>query len=60
MLSAYSESHAKDFIKHYAGVTEELFRRTYTSRLMDADPHLVLHGGGNTSLKLKQKNVLGE
>ncbi len=25
-----------------------------------SNPNLVLHGGGNTSIKLKQKNILGE
>jgi rhamnose utilization protein RhaD (predicted bifunctional aldolase and dehydrogenase)/NAD(P)-dependent dehydrogenase (short-subunit alcohol dehydrogenase family) len=34
--------------------------RVYTSRLLGAEPSLVLHGGGNTSVKLRQKNVLGE
>src|SRR5687767_14694208 len=34
--------------------------RVYTSRLLGAEPSLVLHGGGNTSVKLRQKNVLGD
>lgn len=31
----------------------ELGLRAYTSRLLGADPSLVLHGGGNTSVKLR-------
>ena len=34
--------------------------RVYTSRLLGSEPSLVLHGGGNTSVKLTAKNVLGE
>lgn len=39
---------------------DELELRVYTSRLLGADPSLVLHGGGNTSVKLTRANVLGE
>ncbi len=60
MESTYSEVEAEKFAKHYPGVTRALALRTYTSRLMGADPNLVLHGGGNTSVKVRQKNILGE
>lgn len=32
----------------------------YTSRLLGADSSLVLHGGGNTSVKVTEKNLFGE
>jgi len=38
----------------------ELALRAYTSRLLGRDPELVLHGGGNTSVKLMERNVIGE
>ncbi len=38
----------------------ELGPRIYTSRLLGADPDLVLHGGGNTSVKSKHTTVFGE
>ena len=38
----------------------ELALRVYTSRLIGADPDLVMHGGGNTSVKLKRRDVYGE
>lgn len=60
MESTYSEVEAEKFVKHYPDVTRALALRTYTSRLMGADPNLVLHGGGNTSVKVRQKNILGE
>src|SRR5688572_23777358 len=34
--------------------------RVYTSRLRGRDKALVLHGGGNTSVKLREKNLFGE
>ena len=34
--------------------------RVYTSRLLGRDRSLVLHGGGNTSVKLREKNLFGE
>lgn len=34
--------------------------RVYTSRLLGQDPDLVLHGGGNTSVKIKETNIFGE
>ncbi|BAV32397.1 short-chain dehydrogenase [Sulfuricaulis limicola] len=38
----------------------ELGQRVYTSRLLGRDQSLVLHGGGNTSVKITEKNLLGE
>jgi rhamnose utilization protein RhaD (predicted bifunctional aldolase and dehydrogenase)/NAD(P)-dependent dehydrogenase (short-subunit alcohol dehydrogenase family) len=38
----------------------EVGARIYTSRLLGVDPDLVLHGGGNTSVKSKHTTVFGE
>jgi rhamnose utilization protein RhaD (predicted bifunctional aldolase and dehydrogenase)/NAD(P)-dependent dehydrogenase (short-subunit alcohol dehydrogenase family) len=38
----------------------ELALRVYTSQLLGRDPSLVLHGGGNTSVKLREVDVLGD
>ncbi len=46
-----------DEAKHYPG---ELGQRVYTSRLLGRDTTLVLHGGGNTSVKLTETNILGK
>ncbi|MDE2310158.1 MAG: bifunctional aldolase/short-chain dehydrogenase [Betaproteobacteria bacterium] len=43
-----------------AACNSELERRVYTSRLLGQDKSLVLHGGGNTSVKITEKNILGE
>ena len=34
--------------------------RAYSSRLLGADPDLVLHGGGNTSVKVEAPDLHGE
>lgn len=39
---------------------EAMALRAYSARLLGADPGLVLHGGGNTSVKGMKKNLLGE
>lgn len=38
----------------------DLALRVYTSRLLGRDQSLVLHGGGNTPVKLRRKSVLGD
>jgi rhamnose utilization protein RhaD (predicted bifunctional aldolase and dehydrogenase)/NAD(P)-dependent dehydrogenase (short-subunit alcohol dehydrogenase family) len=42
------------------GISEALALRTYSARLLGADPSLVLHGGGNTSVKAKAQTLFGE
>jgi rhamnose utilization protein RhaD (predicted bifunctional aldolase and dehydrogenase)/NAD(P)-dependent dehydrogenase (short-subunit alcohol dehydrogenase family) len=42
-----------------AGIDPDLSLRIYTTRLLGCDPKLVLHGGGNTSLKTKMRDLLG-
>ena len=37
----------------------DLELRVYTSRLLGRDDTLVLHGGGNTSVKVRERNVVG-
>ena len=41
-------------------LTGDLALRVYTSRLLGRDKSLVLHGGGNTSVKIEEKNAFGE
>jgi rhamnose utilization protein RhaD (predicted bifunctional aldolase and dehydrogenase)/NAD(P)-dependent dehydrogenase (short-subunit alcohol dehydrogenase family) len=43
-----------------AACKTELELRAYTSRLLGQDSRLVLHGGGNTSVKLTETNIFGE
>lgn len=40
--------------------TDPLGQRVYTSRLLGRNPALVLHGGGNTSVKTVEKDFFGD
>ena len=53
MRSLWSDDEAKQ----YAG---ELGLRVYASRLLGRDRSLVLHGGGNTSVKIRETDLFGE
>jgi rhamnose utilization protein RhaD (predicted bifunctional aldolase and dehydrogenase) len=61
MQSLWSDSGARAATEQWAPrYGEELALRVYTSRLLGAEPALVLHGGGNTSRKGVHENRLGE
>jgi rhamnose utilization protein RhaD (predicted bifunctional aldolase and dehydrogenase)/NAD(P)-dependent dehydrogenase (short-subunit alcohol dehydrogenase family) len=61
MQSRWSDEEAARFVARYgAQWGEDLALRTYSSRLLGSEPSLVLHGGGNTSVKGIWANVLGE
>ena len=54
MQSAWNDQEAAAF------GNDLLQQRIYTSRLLGREPSLVLHGGGNTSVKATLRNILGE
>jgi rhamnose utilization protein RhaD (predicted bifunctional aldolase and dehydrogenase)/NAD(P)-dependent dehydrogenase (short-subunit alcohol dehydrogenase family) len=61
MESRYSEAEAARAVADRAPhVSELLALRTYTARLLGAEASLVLHGGGNTSVKATAKTVFDE
>ncbi len=62
MESAWSDADATQCVETYAadGINEDVALRVYTTRLLGRDPLLVLHGGGNTSVKTEMTDVLGE
>src|SRR5690242_19095558 len=62
MKSAWVERDAKAAIDRYgnAGLPAALALRVYTTQLLGRDPKLVLHGGGNTSVKLTMADLAGE
>jgi rhamnose utilization protein RhaD (predicted bifunctional aldolase and dehydrogenase)/NAD(P)-dependent dehydrogenase (short-subunit alcohol dehydrogenase family) len=62
MKSRWSDPEAQSFIARYGekGIKPDLALRVYTTRLLGGDPALVLHGGGNTSVKTVAKDLLGD
>ncbi len=61
MKSQWNDSAAREMVEAYAkqGVGQDVALRVYTTRLLGRDPLLVLHGGGNTSVKTKATDDLG-
>jgi rhamnose utilization protein RhaD (predicted bifunctional aldolase and dehydrogenase)/NAD(P)-dependent dehydrogenase (short-subunit alcohol dehydrogenase family) len=60
MQNSFDQGEAREFVERYGELPEALALRIYTSRLLGGEPALVLHGGGNTSLKLRTTNLLGD
>src|SRR5438128_4228330 len=62
MKSGWVDRDAQALIDRYAGsgIGPDLTLRVYTTRLLGREPKLVLHGGGNTSVKTRMRDLLGE
>ncbi|HEY1472713.1 MAG TPA: bifunctional aldolase/short-chain dehydrogenase [Pseudolabrys sp.] len=61
MKSAWVEREAKLAVDRYAkaGIDADFALRVYSTRLIGRDARLVLHGGGNSSLKTKARDLAG-
>src|SRR5215471_4883565 len=61
MQSRFMKADAEAMVARYGetGITRDLALRVYTTRLLGADPRLVLHGGGNTSVKARMPDLMG-
>jgi len=61
MENLWKDSDAKAAIASHAakGINEDLALRVYTTRLLGGEPKLVLHGGGNTSVKTRMADITG-
>ncbi len=62
MKSLWNQDDAAALSAQFAarGIAEDVALRIYSSRLLGSDPRLVQHGGGNTSLKTKDRLITGE
>jgi rhamnose utilization protein RhaD (predicted bifunctional aldolase and dehydrogenase)/NAD(P)-dependent dehydrogenase (short-subunit alcohol dehydrogenase family) len=62
MQSRWVDRDAKAAVDRFAaaGISSELALRIYTTRLLGGDPALVLHGGGNTSVKTQMRDLAGD
>ena len=62
MKNNWSKKIAKKYIKKYKklGFSKDLALRVYTTRLLGRNKELVLHGGGNTSVKTTIKDIDGK
>ena len=62
MKNNWSNNESKKYIKKYKnlGYSKDLALRVYTTRLLGRNNELVLHGGGNTSVKTSMKDIDGK
>jgi rhamnose utilization protein RhaD (predicted bifunctional aldolase and dehydrogenase)/NAD(P)-dependent dehydrogenase (short-subunit alcohol dehydrogenase family) len=62
MKSGWVDRDAEAMVAHgaTAGIERDLALRIYTTRLLGRDPKLVLHGGGNTSVKTNARDFMGD
>jgi rhamnulose-1-phosphate aldolase/alcohol dehydrogenase len=61
MQNRWRDDEAAQFVGRYTPQWgEDLALRVYSARLLGAEENLVLHGGGNCSLKAAHTNLLGE
>jgi len=62
MQSQWSDTEAQQIVSAHAaqGINSAIALRVYSSRLLGRDPALVLHGGGNTSVKTVATDMLGD
>ncbi|AHG93254.1 class II aldolase/adducin family protein (plasmid) [Gemmatirosa kalamazoonensis] len=62
MQNRWSAAEARRFVDDYGRQSHgaDLALRVYTSRLLGAEPSLVLHGGGNTSVKTRVRDIAGD
>jgi rhamnose utilization protein RhaD (predicted bifunctional aldolase and dehydrogenase) len=62
MENLWSDKDAESYIAQFMSneVNQDVALRVYTSRLLGGEPRLVLHGGGNTSVKTTMPDMLGQ
>ena len=62
MDNLWSAAAARAAVARYAaqGIGADLALRVYTTRLLGGEPRLVQHGGGNTSVKTRLTDLVGE
>ncbi len=60
MQDRWTDDGARAARERWASAGDDLALRTYTARLIGSEPALVLHGGGNTSVKTVRQGLFGE
>lgn len=60
MKNLYQDNGVHEIIKTFPEIDESMAELVYVSRLLGREEELVLHGGGNTSLKTGRKDIFGK
>ena len=56
----FNDADIKELMNERPAISREMAERVYTSRLIGSRPEWVLHGGGNTSLKMTVPDLFGQ
>jgi len=59
MENLFNQQVLKEQKQQHPNLSDDLVERIYTSQLIGKNTNLVLHGGGNTSVKTQVKDLLG-
>ena len=59
-IKQYAEAGINEACINKACINKDVALRVYTSRLLGNEPQLVLHGGGNTSVKTIATDITGD
>ena len=61
MKNEWSNIKSNQYVKRYKnlGFSKDIALRVYTSQLLGKNKELVLHGGGNTSVKTRIRDIDG-
>ena len=61
ILNSYNNTEAENWRKQAGDLLadQDLAERVYTSRLIGKNPDLLMHGGGNTSVKVDRTDLFG-
>ena len=62
MKNKWNNKTANQYIRFFKNkkIGRDLALRIYTTNIMGREPKLVLHGGGNTSLKSGNRDIYGK
>tara|TARA_B110000438_G_C15820232_1_gene654007 strand:+ start:3366 stop:5387 length:2022 start_codon:yes stop_codon:yes gene_type:complete len=62
MKNLWNDKDSNRYINNYKkyNVSQDLALRIYTTHLLGGEKKLVLHGGGNTSVKTEYQNIFGQ
>ena len=60
MQTKWNDRDSEETVTRYRNLGRDVALRVYTTRLLGQDPRLVLHGGGNTSVKTDVRDLNGD
>jgi rhamnose utilization protein RhaD (predicted bifunctional aldolase and dehydrogenase) len=60
MKNLWDDTDEQIYISCYRGTEKDILRQAYATTLLGSDNALTMHGGGNTSIKINNTNIIDE